>query len=197
MAWPRETGRPAKVARRAPQQPQHEGDQEEAEPSAEKESEEDEEEEDERMPAEGAVRVSLAGGAHRGSKPRASAAGATRGRGAAEAGGRTQEATCAPVHLQFASSACFSILHINSCKLLLLYLQRQRTDWRFTDAKPLLLVVFLPVCRPAADAATDAPGGAVGSAARKRPSEAAAGATPKRGKTYAAAPVTSHCLRCL
>ena len=101
MAWARETGRPAKVARRAPQ---YEGDQGEDEPSAGKEDEEDDEEEDDRMPAEGAVRVSLAGG----STPKSNAAGAARGKGTAGVGGRVQEATCAPVHLQACKllSAC-------------------------------------------------------------------------------------------
>lgn len=100
VALARETGRPAKVARRVPQ---HEGDQEEDEPCAGKQSGEEEEEEDERMPAEGAVRVSLAGGV--GSKPRVKAAGARHGRGTIEAGARSQEATCAPGHLQALSNS--------------------------------------------------------------------------------------------
>ena len=94
MAWARETGRPAKVARRAAQ---HDGDGEEGEPSAGNESEEEEEEEDERMPAEGAVRVTLAGGVSRGSKPSVKAAGARRGRGTAEAGARRHKPKCAPM----------------------------------------------------------------------------------------------------
>ncbi len=75
------------MARRARQ---HEGDEEEVELSAGEEGgEEEEEEDDERMPAEVAVRVSLAGGVSRASKPRVKAA-----------GGHSQEHECAPVHLR-------------------------------------------------------------------------------------------------